>query len=114
MTTRLVLGAVAVAVLLIVQLALYRILERFEVDPFEDERKGYVITTIKAAGAYMPVGSGVGTFVPVYQLFEPPQDFHANTHLNRAHNEFAELLLETGIFGFALMGWFLGGSGDER
>ena len=90
-----------------VQLTLYRILERFEVDPFEDERWSFVETTIKAAAAYMPLGSGVGTFVPVYQLFEPPQDFHANTHLNRAHNEFAESLLETGILGVALMGCFL-------
>ena len=40
--------------LLIVQLALYRILERFEVDPFEDERWSYVVNTLKAAGAYMP------------------------------------------------------------
>ena len=107
MTTRLLFGAIAVAVLLIAQLALYRILERFEVDPFEDERFGFVINTIKAAGAYLPVGSGVGTFVPVYHLFEPPQDLRANFHLNRAHNEFVESWLETGIFGAALMGWFL-------
>ena len=106
-TTRLVFGAVAVAMLFIVQLSLYRILERFEADPFEDERGSFVMTTLKAAGAYMPLGSGIGTFVPVYQLFEPPENFHANTHLNRAHNEFAESLLETGVFGVALMGWFL-------
>ena len=61
-----------------------------------------------------PVGSGVGTFVPVYQLFEPPQDFHANAHLNRAHNEFVEAWLETGIFGLALMGWLRAWFGEER
>jgi len=106
-TSRLFFGAIALAVLLVVQLALYRILERFEVDPFEDERFTYVVNTLKAAMAYLPVGSGVGTFVPVYQLFEPPQDFHANAHLNRAHNEFVESWLETGILGLVLIGWFV-------
>lgn len=106
-TNRLFFAAIALAVLLIVQLALYRILERFEVDPFEDERFNYVVNTLKAAMAYLPVGSGVGTFVPVYQLFEPPQDFHVNAHLNRAHNEFVEAWLETGILGLVLMGWFV-------
>ena len=43
LTSRLVLGAAVVAGLLIVQLTLYRILERFEVDPFEDERWGFVV-----------------------------------------------------------------------
>jgi len=51
MTTRLVLGAVAVATLFVVQFSLYRIRERFEADPCEDERGSFFITTLKAAGA---------------------------------------------------------------
>jgi len=54
----------------------------------------------------MPLGSGVGSFVPVYQLFEPPQGIRPNRYHNRAVNDFAEAWLESGVFALALMGWF--------
>ena len=105
-TRRLLFGAIALAVLFTVQLTLYRVLERFEVDPFEDERFSFLSHTIEAARAYMPLGSGVGSFVPVYQLFEPPQGIRPNSYHNRAVNDFAEAWLESGVFALALMGWF--------
>jgi O-antigen ligase len=59
----------------------------------------------------MPFGAGVGTFVPVYQLFETPQLYIAQAHINRAHNDLAELALESGVFGvivlFGLVIWWL-------
>ena len=106
-TRRLLVGAIAVAIVLTVQFALYRILERFDVDPVQDARLTFLPNTIQAAKAYMPVGSGLGSFIPVYHLFERPQDVIANIYINRAHNDVVESWLETGVFGLALMGWFV-------
>ena len=49
----------------------------------------------------MPLGSGLGTFVPVYAMFEKPEDAQ-DTYVNRAHNEILEVWLETGVLGLAL------------
>ena len=104
-------GATLLAVILAVQYALYRILERFEADPLDDARLAFVPTTIEAAKSFLPLGSGLGTFVPVYASFEKPEDALLNTYANRAHNDAAELLLETGVFGLALIvlfvSWFI-------
>jgi O-antigen ligase len=54
----------------------------------------------------MPFGAGMGTFVPVYGMFEKPQDLFAHAYINHAHDDILELWLETGIFGIALMGAF--------
>ena len=104
---RMLTGAIAIALLLIVQFALYRIFERFDVDPVQEARITFVSNTIEAARAYMPVGSGLGSFVTVYHLFEKPQDVIPNIFITRAHNDVVEAWLETGIFGLALMGWFV-------
>jgi hypothetical protein len=59
----------------------------------------------------MPFGSGMGTFVPVYGIFEEPQHVLVDTYANHAHNDFLELWLETGIFGvgifLAFAVWFV-------
>jgi O-antigen ligase/polysaccharide polymerase Wzy-like membrane protein len=105
-------GAVVVAVVMVsTQFALYRVLERFTSDPLQDARIPFAKTTIEAARAFMPFGSGVGTFVPVYAYFEKPKDVLINTFANRAHNDALELWLETGVAGLALLAvftaWFL-------
>ena len=90
--TKMLIGASALAVIFAAQFALYRIMERFVTDPLQDARIPFARTTIEAAQAYMPFGSGMGTFVPVYAMFEKPQDLIANVYANRAHNDFLELL----------------------
>ena len=56
----------------------------------------------------MPIGSGLGTFVPVYAMFEKPEDITvANSYVNHAHNDALELWLDTGVVGLALMGIFV-------
>jgi len=97
-------SAVAV-ILLLLPLALYRIFDRFGADPYGDARITFARKTASAAYAYMPFGSGLGSFVPVYQLFETTPDLGL-TYANHAHNDFLEVWLETGIFGLALMGVF--------
>jgi O-antigen ligase len=104
---KLLMGATAVAMVFAVQFALYRVMERFTSDPLEDARIPFARNTIEAAKAYMPFGSGMGTFVPVYGMYEKPQDLLVNAYANRAHDDVLELWLETGVVGIILMGLFV-------
>ena len=52
-----------------------------------------------------PVGGwGLGTFPTVYPSY---RSFYTNLFVNEAHNDYAQLLVETGLVGFGLMLWFL-------
>jgi O-antigen ligase len=102
---RLIFGAVALVVIFSLQFALYRALERIP-DTLQDDRPIVAQTTIEAAKAYTPFGSGVGTFVPVYAMFEKPENV-SDTYVNHAHNDLLELWLEAGAFGLALLGAFV-------
>jgi len=100
---KLLIAAIVVAFMFIVQFALYRVLDRFADDPLADARITFVRNTIHAATAFMPFGTGVGTFVPVYGMFEKTEDLLANAYANHAHNDILESWLETGIVGPVLM-----------
>ena len=50
----------------------------------------------------LPFGAGLGSFVPVYPLYEAPEQI-ARYYINSAHNEYLEFLLETGLPGLALL-----------
>jgi O-antigen ligase len=55
--------------------------------------------------SHRPVwGWGLGTFPTVYPGF---RTFYTNLFVNEAHNDYAQLLVETGLLGFGLMLWFL-------
>jgi O-antigen ligase len=99
---KLMFGAMVFAVLIAAQFALYRIFDRFAVDQLADARGVFTHNTLIAALAYMPFGSGFGTFVPVYQTFEPAKDTLAGVYANHAHDDFAEVLLEGGVVALAL------------
>jgi hypothetical protein len=90
------------------QFALYRLLERFEADPLGDARVAFARNTWEAAWTFMPFGSGLGSFVPVYQMFERPEDALLDKFANRAHNDLLEVWLEAGIVGLLLISLFLG------
>jgi O-antigen ligase len=100
--TKVLFGAIALAVTFAIQLTLYRIMEIFASDPLEDGRIRFARRTIEAAKAYMPLGSGIGTFIPVYATFERPEDTFGNAYVNHAHNDVLELWLETGVAGASL------------
>jgi O-Antigen ligase len=89
--------------LMILQFALYRILDRFEADPLQDARVVFSRRTYDAALAFMPFGSGLGTFVSIYAGRERVQDALPNTYANHAHNDYLELWLETGVPGLLLL-----------
>lgn len=57
---------------------------------------------LDAAATYLPFGSGIGSFVPVFKIVEPDAILRP-TYLNHAHNEPLEVLLTAGIPGAALM-----------
>ena len=50
------------------------------------------------------VGMGLGNFPTVYPGY---RSFYTNLFINEAHNDYAQLLVETGLLGFGLMLWFL-------
>lgn len=81
------------------------ILRRF--DDLHDARPMIWQDTAVAISRYWPVGSGTGTFDEVFQIDESLEN--TNRHLaGRAHNEFLEILLESGVFGgFLALGWII-------
>jgi O-antigen ligase len=102
--SRILAGGVAFGFLLALQFALYRLLERFTVDPLKDARADFARVTLEAIKAYFPYGSGIGTFTRVYPSFETPQHALLDTFANRAHNDFVEFALEAGLLGAVLVG----------
>ena len=99
-------AVLGVAVVFAMQFGLHRMLTRFDSDPLEDLRMALTPITFGLALENLPFGSGLGTFVPVYAAGERAADLFTG-YANRAHNDFAEFLLETGLFGLVTLGLFL-------
>lgn len=57
--------------------------------------------TIFAIRTYLPWGTGMGTFLPVFMITER-LEIVSDLVVNRAHNDFLELALEAGLPGLAL------------
>lgn len=98
---------VVLAILLLGQAALSRLLDRFDADPLADARLVFARNTIAAAKSVTPVGAGLGSFPFFYMTFEKPADLQAGVYVNHAHNDFLELWLETGLIGPIMLGLFL-------
>jgi len=62
--------------------------------------------TGQAIADFMPWGSGLGSFLKVYRLYESPQTV-TSEYVVHAHNDYAELALELGVAGIVLMLLFL-------
>jgi O-antigen ligase len=99
-------GAVAAAVGAVALLALPPLLERFDVQSAPEGRfEGWPIVA-EAAQAYLPLGSGIGSFDSVFRSVEPLEQLDP-TFFNHAHNEYLETWLEAGWPGVALILAFL-------
>ena len=59
--------------------------------------------------AYLPWGSGFGTFDPLFRMYEPDRIL-SPTYFNQAHNDFLELIITGGVPAIivllAFLGWF--------
>lgn len=86
---------IALGVVVVVEFALFNVLGRFDADAFSDYRFHIAGKSVEAAVAFQPVGSGLGTFVPIYQMFETSTDVIA-MYINHAHDDWLELWLEGG------------------
>jgi O-antigen ligase len=64
-------------------------------------------TTSQAISESFPVGTGLGTFEPVYRQYEDPGAV-TSEYINHAHNDYLELALELGAAGLVLMVLFIG------
>ncbi|MGN6590768.1 MAG: O-antigen ligase family protein [Sphingomicrobium sp.] len=70
-------------------------------------REDILKTTSTAIVDNMPFGSGLGSFLRVYRLYERP-DRVTNEYVVHAHDDYAEVTLELGVAGIVLMVVFLG------
>ncbi len=88
-------GALATGLLLVVQFALFGLVQRFTDDPIsEDVRLEHTESTFALARQYWPLGSGAGTFQDAYEAATPAL---SNEIVHHAHNDLAELWLEGGV-----------------
>ena len=71
------------------------------------QSRGVILkTTVKGIADTMPFGSGLGSFVKVYPLYESA-DRVTPEYVIHAHNDYAELVLELGLAGILLIVAFL-------
>lgn len=70
-------------------------------------RQAFLATGLKTAGDYFPVGAGLGTFERVYRIHEPSEAVDPETFVNHAHDDYLEMLIETGLPGLLVVGLFL-------
>lgn len=104
------LGTIAAGAAALQSSAVRRTLSRFE-SGIDDARFEYWTDLAPAISSFWPVGSGVGTFARVFPIFESLGSVGAN-FVRNAHNDYLEVLLETGLPGALLMllaGLFLAG-----
>ena len=86
----------AAALLLMFQFGFVGMAERLSQTLSSDLRWPLVSITVNAAKDYLPFGSGIGTFAPIYQRYEP-LEYLLEAYVNRAHNDWLETWLEGGL-----------------
>lgn len=102
------LGVVGIgAMMLAIHGGVFVAFERFRADPIDERRVEMQSNAIAVATELWPFGSGFGTFSRVYEQREPADQI-ANTFVNRAHNDWIEIVVEAGIFAVVLaVAWIL-------
>jgi hypothetical protein len=90
----------SIGAILVIHYALPGLIGRFEAAAIDDYRFDILSITLAAAKAFLPVGSGFGTFQAVYMMYDRPEVL-LTSYVNHAHNDWAELWLEGGVL-FAL------------
>jgi O-antigen ligase len=99
-------GANVVALILVFQFGFVALMKRVEERGLEDLRWPAAQVTSQAAIANMPLGSGLGTFVPMFERFAP-RTLVSDFYVNHAHNDWLELWLTGGLPAMLLVLCFL-------
>lgn len=99
-------GGGALAVAAVVAFALGPVLERFDATGAREGRFENWPIVLRAAEAHLPLGSGIGSFDAIFRSVEPLERLDA-TYFNQAHNDYLEILLETGWLGVGVLAAFL-------
>lgn len=79
------------------------VLERFAPDEFSMAYEGRIdlaAATLNAAFDFLPFGSGLGTFADLFRRY---QGGRITGFADHAHNDYAELILELGVAGLAII-----------
>lgn len=100
-----VVGVAGAALAAVAVLALPPILARFDEHSVSEGRLNRWPIVAQAAETYLPLGSGMGSFDPIYRSVEPLATLD-NTFFNQAHNDYLEVWLETGWLGVAVFVMF--------
>jgi O-antigen ligase len=103
--TAFVAGGFAVVTLgvLTVLFARAKAIERFASAHTTDDRLDMWVPITRMVWKYFPFGSGIGSFVEVYQIDEPAEILSLQ-YANHAHNDWLEILMTAGAPGVALFG----------
>ena len=101
-----IVGVIGAALTAVAILALPPIIERFDTQDAPESRFERWPLVAETAQSYLPLGSGLGSFDPVYRSVEPLAQLDS-TFFNQAHNEYLEVWLETGWLGIAVLVGFL-------
>lgn len=64
----------------------------------ESERVALVPQLLGIARDFLPFGTGVGSFDPIFRSYETREGLQF-AYLNQAHNEYLQVLIEFGVFG---------------
>jgi hypothetical protein len=89
-------AAIIAAVGLYIFLVPYGALDAMRVDIRNNGRIDLVPLFVAIAGDFLPLGSGMGSFDPVFRGYEEPSALSFN-YLNHAHNDYAQLAIEGGL-----------------
>jgi len=97
-------GALGVALIaLVAWLGSSQVMERFS--SFQDwMRLAIARDSLRMFADHWLYGTGLATFPTVYPLY---RSFSTDLFVNQAHNDIAQLMVETGLLGLALVVWFL-------
>jgi O-antigen ligase len=101
-----------ILLLLLTAVALYfyfsnpAIADRMAVDIRDNGRLYLIPTFARIMMDYLPFGSGLGSFDPVFRAYETASELDYN-YLNHAHNDYAQLLIEAGLFAAIGLALFL-------